>query len=106
MITLDTIRTMAERLPGMVEVRAYGTPGWKVRKKFVARLHQKEDAIVLVTTSIKERDALIAKDPSVFYLVEHYRKYAALLVRPTISEKEFFPLLENAWKIAGGKYDS
>ena len=102
MITLEKIRDMAERLPGLEEVRSYGTPGWKVGRKMVARIHQKEDAIVMVVDSIDTQQVMVAADPSVFYLTDHYLGHPMVLVRPTISESEFFTLLENAWRLAGG----
>ena len=63
-----------------------------------ARLHGKEDAIVLFLDSIDEQEALIRKDPMVFYITPHYEGYAAILVRPVVEADEFFELLERAWR--------
>lgn len=105
MITLDTIRSMIPRLPGATESTSYGTPAVKVRKKLIARLHQKEDAIVVLLNSVEEQQELIAKDPMTYYITDHYNGYAAVLVRPTVDEEEFFALLEHAWRRVAGKDD-
>jgi len=105
MITLDTIRSMIKRLPGATEAPSYGTPGFKVRKKLFARLHQKEDAIVVLLNSVEEQQELVAKDPMTYYITDHYDGYAAVLVRPTIDENEFFSLLEHAWRRVARKVD-
>ena len=105
MVTLNTIRSMIKRLPGSMEAPSYGTPGFKVNKKLFARLHQKEDAIVVLLSSVEEQRDLIAKDPMSYYITDHYDGYAAVLVRPTIEEGEFFSLLEHAWRRVARKGD-
>lgn len=105
MITLQTLRKLTKRLPGAHEEPSYGTPGFKVGKKLFARLHQKEDAIVILLNSVQEQQDLIVHDPMSFYITDHYRGHAAVLVRPTITEREFFPLLERAWRRVARKND-
>ena len=105
MISLATIRRMIKRLPGAEEGTSYGTPGFRVKKKLFARLHGKEDAIVLLLDSVDEQQALIEKDPMVFYITPHYDGYAAVLVRPIIEDDEFFGLLERAWRRVARKSD-
>ena len=98
MITLETVRKLASRLPGAIEEPSYGTPGFKVRKKLFARLHQKEDAIV-VRIEPDARERLLSTDPMTFYITDHYVNYPWVLVRPTASTEEFRQLLENAWRM-------
>lgn len=102
MITLETVRTMIRRLPGAVESRSYGTPGFKVGRKLFARLHQKEDAIVVLLDSVEQQRQLIARDPAAFYITDHYRGYPAVLVRPFLEDEAFFELLELAWRRVAG----
>lgn len=103
MITLDTLRKMLKRLPGAREESWYGTPGFKVGKKGFARLHQKEDAIVLLLESVAKQQELIASDPMTFYITDHYAGHSGVLVRPMIDEEEFFALFEHAWRQVAGK---
>lgn len=105
MITLNTIRSLIKRLPGAQEESSYGTPGFKVKKKLFARLHQKEDAIVILLNNVKEQQDLVAIDPMTYYVTDHYEGYAAVLVRPTIDEEEFSALLEHAWRRVARKGD-
>ena len=105
MMTLKAIRVMAKSFPGTEESTSYGTPAIKVAKKLVLRLHDKEDAIVVLLNSVDEQQALIEKDPLTFYITDHYRGYAAVLVRPTVSEAEFRDLFELAWRRVARKSD-
>jgi hypothetical protein len=69
------------------------------------RLHDKEDAIVVLLNSVEEQQDLICRDPSTFYITDHYEGYAAVLVRPTIAEREFRNLMELAWRRVARKKD-
>ncbi len=40
-----------------------------------------------------------------YYITDHYQGYAAVLVRPTVNETEFFDLLELAWRRVARKAD-
>ena len=80
MITLDTILAMVRRLPGAGESRSQGTPGFKVGKKLFARLHQKEDAIVIVLGSIEEQRELVQRDPAAQRGIPEDRTFAVVLV--------------------------
>ncbi len=105
MITLPKLRAMIRRLPGAVESKSYGTPGFKVKNKLFARLHQKEDAIVVFLHSVDEQQELIARDPLTYYITDHYQGYAAVLVRPNVDDDEFLALLEHAWRRVARKQD-
>ncbi len=105
MITMDVIRKIAKTFPGTEEGTSYGTPAIRVAKKLMLRLHDKEDAIVVLLNSIDEQQALIASDPLTFYITDHYKGYAAVLVRPTIPEAEFRELMELAWRRVARKRD-
>jgi hypothetical protein len=80
-LTFAQVRKMLLTFPGVEEGPCYGTPGFRVRKKFLTRLHQSGDSMVVKVGSIDERDMLIEADPKVFHITEHYRNYPALLVR-------------------------
>ena len=105
MIALEEIRSMIKRLPGAREEPSYGSPGFKVKKKLFARLHQKEDAVVIVLNSVQEQQRLIAENPEIYYIIEHSRGYLAVLLNRYITEVEFFPILERAWRRVAGKGD-
>ena len=105
MITLDVIRRLAKTFPGTEEGTSYGTPAIRAAKKLILRLHDKEDAIVVLLNSVAEQQAFIESDPLTFYITDHYRGYAAVLVRPTIEESEFRDLMELSWRRVARKRD-
>ena len=45
-VTEAMVRKLALALPGMEEGTSYGTLAFRVRKKLVARIHGREDALV------------------------------------------------------------
>jgi hypothetical protein len=48
MVTWDEVREIALSLPGVEEGASYGTPAFRVRRKFLARLWPEEpDVLVL-----------------------------------------------------------
>lgn len=105
MITFDLIKEIAAAFPGTEESTSYGTPAIKVGKKLVLRLHNKEDAIVMLLDSVEEQQRLIAADPMAFYITDHYVGYAAVLVRPVVDESEFRALFEQSWRRVARKRD-
>ena len=106
MMTFEKKRKIARRFPGTEEGTSYGTPAIKVGKKLILRLHQKEDAIVVLINSVDEQRNFIASDPLTFFITDHYENYPAILVRPTISESEFTGLFELAWRRVARKRDT
>ncbi len=105
MITFERIREIAHRFPGTEESTSYGTPAIKVGKKLILRLHQKEDAIVVLLNTVEEQQSLIEQDPMSFYITDHYDGYPAILVRPTVEEDTFIELMELAWRRVARKKD-
>ena len=47
-LTHDALRKLFLALPGVEEAPCYGTPGFRVRKKLLARFHQDGESLVLV----------------------------------------------------------
>jgi hypothetical protein len=68
-VTLDVIRELVADLPGVEEGFSYGTRAFKVKKKLIARIHQKEDALV-VKSDFDERKELMQMNPLTYYITE------------------------------------
>jgi hypothetical protein len=102
-LTFDDVRRMGLALPGVEEGRSYGTPALRVGKKFLARLKEDGETLVL-KIGFDERDMLIEAEPRTFHITDHYRNYPSVLVRlahvhpPTLRR-----LLEQAWREAAPK---
>ena len=97
---LDGVRAILLALPGVEEGPCYGTPGFRVRGKLLARLREDGESLV-VKVPFEEREFLMRSDPETFYITEHYRSYPAVLVRlPRIEPGVLTELLEDAWRAA------
>lgn len=103
MLDFRRIEKLASQFPGLEVSTSYGTPALKVGKKLVLRMHQKEDAIVLMVASVDEQQRLIEEDPMSFFITDHYAGYPAVLVRPTVPEQTFAQLLEGTWRRLASK---
>jgi hypothetical protein len=97
-VTFETVRQIALGLPGVEEGTSYGTPAFRVKKKFLCRLREEGDTIV-VRLDFNTRDALMKSDPDVFYITDHYAGYPAVLVRLAVVDPGALrEVLEEAWR--------
>ena len=83
-IDFDTVRKLGLALPGVEEGTAYGSPALKVRGKLLAcvPVHRSAEAGSLaVRVDFEDRAELLAAEPEVYYVTEHYVGYSAVLVR-------------------------
>ena len=102
-VTFDDVRELAFKLPGIEEGLCYGTPGLRVKGKFLLRL--KEDAeTVAIKIPMDLREALLQADPKIFYVTDHYRGYPAILFRlSAIRRDQLADLLELGWRFVAPK---
>lgn len=90
---------IAKGYPGVEETTSYGRPSLKVGKKFLAAHRSKPDALVLKTTDMQEREALLEGRPDVFFTTPHYDGYPAVLVHlDRIAPALLAELVEDAWR--------
>src|SRR6202795_812705 len=83
-IDFDTVRNIGLALPGVEESRAYGGPALKVDGKLmdcVAVNRSAEPGSLVVRVDFDDRAELLAADPDVYYVTDHYIPYNAVLVR-------------------------
>ncbi len=83
-ISFDTVRDIALTLPGVEESTAYGVPALKVNGKLMASVpanRSAEPASLVVRVDLDDRAELLAGDPAVYYVTDHYVGYSAVLVR-------------------------
>ncbi len=90
---------LAGHLPGVEEATSYGTPALKVRKRLVARLKEDGETVVIPTSSVDEKEFLIASEPEVYFQTAHYAGWPAVLVRlPVVTDARLQEMLEAAWR--------
>jgi hypothetical protein len=79
-ISYETVRRIALALPNVEDGLSYGAPALKVSgKQLFVRLREELDAVVLRTT-FEEREELMATDPTVYFITDHYLNYEYVLV--------------------------
>ena len=97
MATHDDVRELALSLPETTEKSSYGTPGFRVKDKLFARIHQDGGSLVL-RADREQRAAMAAAEPAKFYWTPHYENYDAYLVRlAAVDRDELASLLELSW---------
>jgi hypothetical protein len=97
-ITLATVRRLALAFPGVEEGLSYGTPGFRVRGRFLARMWEDGETLV-VKCGDDERDFRMKADPETFFVTDHYRGYPTVLVRlKLVDEDDLRAVLEEAWR--------
>jgi hypothetical protein len=97
-VTFAVLREIALALPGVVEGTSYGTPAFRVGKKFLARMKEDGETLV-VRIGFDEREALMQAEPAIFFITEHYRGYPAVLVRlAKIDPDSLREVLLEAWR--------
>ena len=83
-IDFDTVRNIGLALSGVEESTAYGSPALKVHGKLLACIavnRSAEPGSLAVRVDFDDRAELIAADPDVYYVTDHYVGYNAVLVR-------------------------
>ena len=73
-------RDLLLSLPGVEEGPCYGTPGYRVRGRLLARLREDGETLV-VKCGDEAVEMWLRVDPDAFFLTDHYRGYGAVLVR-------------------------
>lgn len=98
-ITYDQVRAFAFALPLVADGTSYGYPCLKANGKFLTRLKEDGDTLVLPGVPFDEREMLIEAAPEAFYVTDHYRNYPMVLARLSAVEAGTITrLLERHWR--------
>lgn len=89
--------------PGVVEGTSYGTPAFRLGRKFLARLREDGEDLV-VHVGFEERETLLAAAPDVFHVTDHYAGYPMVLVRlRAVKAADLARVAELAWRLHAPK---
>lgn len=83
-LSLDAVRRLALALPEVEESTSYGATSFKVRGKMIACQAINKSAepnSLVVKIPFAQRDELIAAEPDVYYVTDHYAPYPSVVVR-------------------------
>jgi hypothetical protein len=97
----DVVREIALALPDVEETTIHGAPCFKLRGKLLtcqALDKSVEPNTLAVRIDFNQRAKLLAADPSICYVTDHYMNYPTVLVRLSrIDRKSLTDLLGLAW---------
>lgn len=80
-MTPQAFKALVLSLPETEEGTSYGRPSFKACGKFLTRLRDEDDSVVVYVDSQDQRDMLIEAEPATFHLTDHYRNYPIVLAR-------------------------
>jgi hypothetical protein len=107
MIDFDVVREIALALPGVEESSLHGHPSLKLSGRLFActAIHKSaEPNSLAVRIGFDERQALLASQPGVYYVTDHYINHPAVLVRLSrIRRDSLRDLLAIAWRFVSSK---
>ncbi|HJR57042.1 MAG TPA: hypothetical protein VJ798_10705 [Rhizomicrobium sp.] len=72
---------IALALPGAEERPWFNRPCVFIHDRFLTRVHDKEDAVVLQVGSMEMREMMLEAEPELFYITDHYRNFPFVLAR-------------------------
>jgi hypothetical protein len=103
----DVVRELARGLPNVKESRGRGGPSLTAGGKLMTcpAIHKSaEPDSLVVKVGIDQRAQLIAEDPEVYYVTDHYVNYPSVLVRMSrIHRDALRDLLAMAWRFVSDK---
>ena len=103
----ETVREVALSLPGVEESTLHGVPSFKLRGKLLAcpAIHRSvEPETLVVRLDSDERQRLIATEPDIYYVTEHFLKHPMVLVRlSSLDRNSLKTLLDMAWGLMTSK---
>ena len=98
-VTRAQMKQIALGFPGALEKPSYGKPAFFIEKKFFTRLREQDGSIVMRVGSIEQRDMMLELDPDTYFITDHYKDWAGVLVRlSAISPGELKIMLERVWR--------
>jgi len=103
-IDFSTIRAIGLALPGAEVATTYGSPALKVNGKMFACMaahRSAEPGSLVVLIDFDARAELLAAEPDLYYITDHYVGYPSVLVRLSRVHRDALPdLLRGAWRLA------
>lgn len=102
-----TVRKIGLALPGVEDGTAYGSPALKLNGQLLACIPTNKAAepdSLVVRVDFDQRDELLAAEPGIYYLKDHYVEYACVLVRlKRIHPDALRDLLLMSWHFVNSK---
>ncbi|MBA3963701.1 MAG: MmcQ/YjbR family DNA-binding protein [Chthoniobacterales bacterium] len=101
--TYDDVCRLALAFPGVIEGHAYGGSSLHVGRKFLGRLREDGETLVLKVDQA-ERENLLEEMPDAFFLTDHYQPHPLVLVNLLAVKMPVLErLIEEAWRALAPK---
>ena len=98
-MTFDDVCAIALAWPGVERSTSYGTPSLKVKGKFLTRLREDGETLVVTGIGFDEREMLIEAEPEVFHITPHYQDWPSVLMHlPKADPRAVEALLLRRWR--------
>ena len=98
-MTKEEMREICLSFPGATEGTSYRRPSFLVNGKFLTRLRDEDDSIVLLEVPFDEREMLMEAEPETFHFTPHYKDYPSVLARlETLDPRSLRGFLERRWR--------
>jgi hypothetical protein len=97
-LTLDEVRELALALPSVEEGTTSGTPVFRVRGRFLARMREDGQSLVL-RMGRSEREVLTRARPAAYFFTEYHAESPLVVVRlAAVDREELAEHLAEAWR--------
>ncbi|HEY4076910.1 MAG TPA: hypothetical protein VGM26_08260 [Rhizomicrobium sp.] len=80
-IKRDEAWKLALSIAGSEERPWFHKPSVFIHDRFLTKVHEKEEAMVLQVGSMEMRDMMLEAEPKLFYITDHYRNFPFVLAR-------------------------
>jgi hypothetical protein len=100
-VNFDTVRNIGLTFPGVEESTAYRSPVLKVHGKILAGIavnRSAEPGSLMLRVDFNDRAELLASDPKVYYVTDHYGGNAVLVRLSRVNPDLLRDLLGMAYK--------
>jgi hypothetical protein len=99
MIKKTDARAIALSLPGAEERLWFRHMCVFIHDRFLTRVNDKEDAVVLQVGSMEMRAVMLEAEPTLFFVTDHYRSFPFVLARlKALSKESLLELLQGRAK--------
>jgi len=100
-VNFDTVRNIGLTFPGVEESTAYGFPVLRVHGKILTGIavnRSAEPGSLMLCLDLEDRTELLAADPDVYYVTDHYVGNAVLVRLSRVNPDVLRDLLGMAYK--------
>ena len=87
MLSKAEARKIMLSIKGTSEAPYFGKPAVFYAESFVARVHDKEEAVALRVGTIEMRDVMLEAERRLFYITDHYKPWPMLLARLNVLDR-------------------